>query len=65
MGVNIIVIHRRWILWSTLAVPSRHTLLLSALTGTFISSYRYNLECALSQVQPLEPWGNIVYGYAT
>ncbi|XP_032051182.1 mucosa-associated lymphoid tissue lymphoma translocation protein 1-like [Aythya fuligula] len=25
----------------------------------------YNLECALSQVQPLEPWGNIVYGYAT
>ncbi|XP_065589793.1 mucosa-associated lymphoid tissue lymphoma translocation protein 1-like [Cyrtonyx montezumae] len=25
----------------------------------------YNPECALSQVQPLEPWGNIVYGYAT
>ncbi|XP_042741602.1 mucosa-associated lymphoid tissue lymphoma translocation protein 1-like isoform X2 [Lagopus leucura] len=25
----------------------------------------YNPECALSQVQPLEPWGNTVYGYAT
>ncbi|OXB56742.1 hypothetical protein ASZ78_008509 [Callipepla squamata] len=25
----------------------------------------YNPECTLSQVQPLEPWGNIVYGYAT
>ncbi|XP_057278087.1 mucosa-associated lymphoid tissue lymphoma translocation protein 1-like isoform X2 [Pezoporus wallicus] len=25
----------------------------------------YNSECALSQVQPLEPWGNTVYGYAT
>ncbi|XP_074862565.1 mucosa-associated lymphoid tissue lymphoma translocation protein 1-like isoform X3 [Carettochelys insculpta] len=25
----------------------------------------YNPQCALSQVQPLEPWGNIVYGYAT
>ncbi|XP_061855944.1 mucosa-associated lymphoid tissue lymphoma translocation protein 1 homolog isoform X3 [Colius striatus] len=25
----------------------------------------YNPECALSHVQPLEPWGNTVYGYAT
>ncbi|XP_074989051.1 mucosa-associated lymphoid tissue lymphoma translocation protein 1 isoform X3 [Caretta caretta] len=25
----------------------------------------YNPQCALSQVQPLEPWGNTVYGYAT
>ncbi|PKU41571.1 mucosa-associated lymphoid tissue lymphoma translocation protein 1-like [Limosa lapponica baueri] len=25
----------------------------------------YNPECALSQVQPLEPWGNTIYGYAT
>ncbi|KAM9515298.1 mucosa-associated lymphoid tissue lymphoma translocation protein 1-like isoform 1-T1 [Guaruba guarouba] len=25
----------------------------------------YNSECALSQVQPLEPWGNTIYGYAT
>ncbi|XP_071610624.1 mucosa-associated lymphoid tissue lymphoma translocation protein 1-like isoform X3 [Heliangelus exortis] len=25
----------------------------------------YNPECALSQVQPLAPWGNTVYGYAT
>ncbi|KFO80864.1 Mucosa-associated lymphoid tissue lymphoma translocation protein 1, partial [Cuculus canorus] len=25
----------------------------------------YNRQCALSQVQPLEPWGNTVYGYAT
>ncbi|XP_068814682.1 mucosa-associated lymphoid tissue lymphoma translocation protein 1-like isoform X4 [Struthio camelus] len=25
----------------------------------------YNPECPLSQVQPLEPWGNTVYGYAT
>ncbi|XP_009462309.1 PREDICTED: mucosa-associated lymphoid tissue lymphoma translocation protein 1-like [Nipponia nippon] len=25
----------------------------------------YNPECALSQVEPLEPWGNTVYGYAT
>ncbi|KFO94529.1 Mucosa-associated lymphoid tissue lymphoma translocation protein 1, partial [Buceros rhinoceros silvestris] len=25
----------------------------------------YNPDCALSQVQPLEPWGNTVYGYAT
>ncbi|KAM9638996.1 mucosa-associated lymphoid tissue lymphoma translocation protein 1-like isoform 2-T3 [Morphnus guianensis] len=25
----------------------------------------YNPECALSQIQPLEPWGNTVYGYAT
>lgn len=29
----------------------------------FIS--RYNPQCALSLVQPLEPWGNTVYGYAT
>lgn len=26
---------------------------------------RYNPGCALSQVQPLEPWGNTVYGYST
>ncbi|XP_033922333.1 mucosa-associated lymphoid tissue lymphoma translocation protein 1-like isoform X2 [Melopsittacus undulatus] len=25
----------------------------------------YNSQCALSQVQPLEPWGNTIYGYAT
>ncbi|XP_032926537.1 mucosa-associated lymphoid tissue lymphoma translocation protein 1-like isoform X1 [Catharus ustulatus] len=25
----------------------------------------YNPGCALSQVQPLEPWGNTVYGYST
>ncbi|KAM6119349.1 mucosa-associated lymphoid tissue lymphoma translocation protein 1-like [Pterocles gutturalis] len=25
----------------------------------------YNPQCALSQVQPLQPWGNTVYGYAT
>ncbi|KAM6257337.1 mucosa-associated lymphoid tissue lymphoma translocation protein 1-like [Porphyrio hochstetteri] len=25
----------------------------------------YNPDCALSQIQPLEPWGNTVYGYAT
>nr|XP_033776905.1 mucosa-associated lymphoid tissue lymphoma translocation protein 1-like isoform X1 [Geotrypetes seraphini]XP_033776906.1 mucosa-associated lymphoid tissue lymphoma translocation protein 1-like isoform X1 [Geotrypetes seraphini] len=25
----------------------------------------YNPKCALSEVKPLEPWGNTVYGYAT
>lgn len=35
----------------------------SILTRAFSS--RYNPDCALSQVQPLEPWGNTVYGYAT